>query len=58
MIIGIDEVGNFDPNSDTYNYFVAVLIDQNKDKYKIKNTAHPQENDGGWAVLEMWHILL
>ena len=51
MIIGIDEVGNFDPNSDTYNYFVAVLIDQNKDKYKTKKEQYlawensiPKEN--------------
>ena len=38
MIIGIDEVGNFDPNSDQYNFFVAVLIDQNSNKYKIKES--------------------
>jgi len=36
MIIGIDEVGNFDPNSDDYNYFIAVILDQNKNKYDLK----------------------
>jgi len=38
MIIGIDEVGNFDPNSDQFNYFTAVLIDQNLNKYNIKES--------------------
>lgn len=36
MIVGIDEVGNFDPNSKSYHFFVAVLIDQNDNKYNIK----------------------
>lgn len=38
MIVGIDEVGNFDPNSDQYNYFVSALIDQNERKYAIKKS--------------------
>lgn len=38
MIVGIDETGDFDSNSDKYNYFVAVLIDQNDNRYKIKES--------------------
>ncbi len=38
MIVGIDETGDFDPNSDKLNYFIAVLIDQNGDKYTIKES--------------------
>jgi len=38
MIVGIDEVGNFDPSTEEYNYFVAVLLDQNKNKYQIKES--------------------
>ncbi len=40
MIIGIDEVGNFDPNSDMFHYFAAVLIDQNKNKLSIKESQY------------------
>jgi hypothetical protein len=36
MIVGIDETGDFDSNSDKFNYFVAVLIDQNGGSYAIK----------------------
>ena len=37
MIIGVDEVGDFGKDSEKYNYFVSVLIDQNEDHYRIKN---------------------
>ena len=36
MIVGIDETGDFDSNSDKFNYFIAVLIDQNSNRYSIK----------------------
>lgn len=42
MIIGIDEVGDFNPTSTKFNYFVAVLIDQNRDKYLIKKRLFEQ----------------
>ncbi len=42
MIIGIDEVGDFGESSETYNYFVSVLIDQNEDNYRIKNELFKQ----------------
>lgn len=38
MIVGIDETGDFNPNSDKLNYFTAVLIDQNKNKFNIKKS--------------------
>lgn len=36
MIVGIDETGDFALNSNKYNYFSAVLIDQNNNKYSLK----------------------
>ena len=38
MITGIDETGDFDPNSDEYNFFVAIHIDQNQNRYTIKKS--------------------
>jgi len=38
MIVGIDETGDFDSNSDKINFFVAVLIDQNSNRYSIKES--------------------
>ena len=38
MIVGIDETGDFDHRSDKQNYFTAVLIDQNKNKFSIKES--------------------
>lgn len=38
MITGIDETGDFDPNSKLYNYFVGVHIDQNSNKFTIKQS--------------------
>lgn len=38
MIVGIDETGDFDSNSDKINYFIAVLIDQNINRYAIKES--------------------
>ncbi len=38
MITGIDETGNFDPNSKPFNYFVAVHIDQNHNKFLMKQS--------------------
>ena len=38
MIVGIDETGDFDSNSDKFNYFVAVMIDQNDNRYKTKES--------------------
>jgi hypothetical protein len=36
MIIGIDETGNFDPNSKDKQFFTAVSIDQNNGKALLK----------------------
>ncbi|WP_375447205.1 DUF3800 domain-containing protein [uncultured Fibrella sp.] len=36
MVIGIDEVGDFSFKATDFNYFVAVLIDQNANKYSLK----------------------
>lgn len=36
MIIGIDETGDFRIDSDKYNFFIAILIDQNLGNYEIK----------------------
>ena len=36
MITGIDETGDFDPNSKLFNFFVAVHLDQNANKLTIK----------------------
>lgn len=36
MIVGIDETGDFSIESNKFNYFVAVLIDQNSNQYAIK----------------------
>jgi hypothetical protein len=36
MVSGIDEIGDFNPQSNEYNYFVATHIDQNGNKYLIK----------------------
>lgn len=38
MITGIDEVGDFSLASDTLHYFVAVHIDQNQNRYAIKQS--------------------
>lgn len=38
MIVGIDETGDFDHRSDKQNYFTAVLIDQNNNKFTIKES--------------------
>ncbi len=38
MITGIDETGDFAPNSLETNYFVAVHIDQNKNRSAIKKS--------------------
>jgi hypothetical protein len=38
MIIGIDETGNFDPNSKDKQFFTAVSIDQNNGKAHLKRT--------------------
>ena len=38
MITGIDETGDFAPNSTEFNYFIAVHIDQNRNKYQIKKS--------------------
>ncbi|MFM7021512.1 MAG: hypothetical protein ACKOXB_00930 [Flavobacteriales bacterium] len=38
MITGIDETGDFDPNSKQFNFFVAVHIDQNGNKLDIKRS--------------------
>lgn len=40
MIIGIDEVGDFDLKKDVINYFISVAVDQNKDKHKTKETQY------------------
>ena len=42
MIIGIDEVGDFDPQKNAMNFFVAVSIDQNGDRYKVKAEQYKQ----------------
>lgn len=38
MVTGIDETGDFDPNSGQFNYFVAVHLDQNKGRLAIKQS--------------------
>jgi len=38
MVTGIDETGDFDPNSDKFNYFVGVTIDQNDGRLTIKRS--------------------
>lgn len=38
MITGIDETGDFDPKSTLNNFFISVHIDQNVNKYKIKQS--------------------
>lgn len=38
MIVGIDETGDFNHTSSKQNYFTAVLIDQNNNKYAIKES--------------------
>ena len=38
MITGIDETGDFDPNSKLFNFFVGVHLDQNSNKLTIKRS--------------------
>ena len=46
MITGIDETGDFDPKSTLNNFFISVHIDQNVNKYKIKqNDDNNHHND-------------
>lgn len=38
MITGIDETGDFNPNSALFNFFTAVHIDQNSNKFGVKKS--------------------
>jgi Protein of unknown function (DUF3800) len=40
MVTGIDETGDFDPNSDKFNYFIGISLDQNENRLSIKKSQY------------------